>query len=128
LSAVRLYDISYSLPTLTVPAVWCNQSGGSAIGSLGAGTAISTVLYRNIYTNGGNQAMMIKSNGGSGYARDMTFESFVVRGSAYGLDINQYWSSMAAVAGNGVQLSNIAFRDWNGNVVRITSELQGALD
>lgn len=33
-------------------AVWCNQSGGSAIGSLGAGTFISNITYDHIYTNG----------------------------------------------------------------------------
>lgn len=33
-------------------SVWCNQSGGSAIGSLGAGTAISNVMYNHVYTNG----------------------------------------------------------------------------
>ena len=66
-------------------------------------------LHRNVYTNGGNQAFMIKSNLGSGYVRNVVFDSFIARGTAYGLDINQYWSSQSPGTGAGVQLSNITF-------------------
>ncbi|KDR70167.1 hypothetical protein GALMADRAFT_255018 [Galerina marginata CBS 339.88] len=97
--------------------IWCNQSGGSAIGSLGSNTAISNIVYRNVYTNGGNQAFMIKSFGGSGYVKNVLFQNFLSRGTAYGLDINQYWSSQTQAPGNGVQLSNIQFQNWNGEVV-----------
>ena len=38
--------------------VWCNQSGGCAIGSLGSGTAIENIVYKNVYSNGGNQMLM----------------------------------------------------------------------
>ncbi len=31
---------------LSILSVWCNQSGGSAIGSLSDGTAIENILYR----------------------------------------------------------------------------------
>ena len=67
------------------------------------------VIYRDIYTNGGNQAFMIKSNLGSGYVRNVVFDSFISRGTAYGLDINQYWASQTPGTGAGVQLSNITF-------------------
>ncbi len=89
--------------------VWCNQSGGSAIGSLSDGTAIENVVYRNIYTNGGNQAFMIKSNKGSGYVRNVQFQNFIARGTAYGLNIDQFWSSQTPGSGAGVQLQNITF-------------------
>ncbi|KAF7969538.1 hypothetical protein HWV62_26987 [Athelia sp. TMB] len=97
--------------------IYCNQSGGSAIGSLGAGTAIENIVYKNVYTNGGNQIMMIKSNGGDGYVKNVLFQNFLATGSAYGLDIDQYWSSETTVAGNGVTLTNIEFETWNGLVV-----------
>ncbi|KDR70173.1 hypothetical protein GALMADRAFT_103315 [Galerina marginata CBS 339.88] len=97
--------------------IWCNQSGGSAMGSLGTDTAISNIVYKNVYTNGGNQAYMIKSNGGSGYVKNVLFQNFQSRGTAYGLDINQYWASISPLPGNGVQLSNIQFQNWNGEVV-----------
>ena len=95
---------------ILVERIWCNQSGGSAIGSLGTGTAIENILYRNVYTNGGNQIFMIKSNGGSGYVRNVLFQNFIARGTAYGLDIDQYWSSESTQSGSGVQLSNITFQ------------------
>lgn len=62
-----------------------------------------------MYTNGGNQAFMIKSNLGSGYVRNVVFDHFISRGTAYGLDVNQYWASQTPGSGAGVQLSNITF-------------------
>ena len=52
---------------------------------------------------------MIKSNLGSGYVRNVVFDQFIARGTAYGLDINQYWSSQTPGTGAGVELSNITF-------------------
>ena len=52
---------------------------------------------------------MIKSNLGSGYVRNVQFQNFISRGTAYGLDINQYWSSQTPGTGAGVELSNITF-------------------
>lgn len=95
---------------ILVERIWCNQSGGSAIGSLGADTAISNILYRNVYTNGGNQIFMIKSNGGSGYVSNVMLQNFIARGTAYGLDIDQFWSGQSAAAGNGVSLNDITFQ------------------
>lgn len=94
---------------ILVEQIWCNQSGGSAIGSLGVGTAIENILYQYVYTNGGNQIFMVKSNGGSGYTKNVVLENFLSRGTAYGLDVNQYWSSEAVQAGDGVVLSDFTF-------------------
>lgn len=93
--------------SILIENVYCNWSGGCAFGSLGADTDISDVVYRNIYTWSSNQMMMIKSNGGSGTVSNVVLENFIGHGNAYSLDIDQYWSSMSAVAGNGVQLNNI---------------------
>jgi rhamnogalacturonan hydrolase len=97
--------------------IWCNQSGGSAMGSLADNTAIENIEYNNVYTNGGNQAFMLKSNGGSGYVKNVLLQNFKSRGTAYGLDVNQYWASQTPAGGNGVQLSNIRFVNWDGEVV-----------
>lgn len=72
------------------------------------------MLYRNVYTYNSNQMMMIKSNGGSGTVKNVVFENFIGRSNAYSLDIDQYWSSMDAADGDGVQLSNITFTNWKG--------------
>ncbi|EJD02522.1 pectin lyase-like protein [Fomitiporia mediterranea MF3/22] len=65
---------------ILVEWIWCNQSGGSAIGSLGTDTAIENNLYRN---------------------------NFLSHNTAYGLDVDQYWSGQSQADGAGVQLSNI---------------------
>lgn len=61
--------------------------------------------------------MMIKSNGGNGTVSNVLLQNFISRGTAYGLYINQYWASMKPLEGPGVKLSNIAFTNWNGDVV-----------
>ena len=53
---------------------------------------------------------MIKSNGGSGYVRNVLFDNFLSRNTAYGLNVDQYWSRQSVGEGDGVQLSNITFR------------------
>lgn len=100
-----------------IERIWCNQSGGSAIGSLGSGTTIENILYRNIYTVGGSQMMMIKTNGGDGYVRNVVFDTFLGLGTAYALDIDEFWSDASKAAGNGVQLSNLTFSNWDGYIV-----------
>lgn len=89
--------------------VYCNWSGGCAIGSLGADTSVQNIQYSNVYTWSSNQMMMIKSNGGSGTVKNVVFENFIGHGNAYSLDIDQYWAEETTAAGNGVQLSNITF-------------------
>ncbi|KAK2595694.1 hypothetical protein N8I77_013719 [Diaporthe amygdali] len=99
---------------ILIEQIYCNLSGGSAIGSLAADTAISNVAYRKVYTVGSNQMMMVKSNGGSGYVEDVEFSDFIGHGNAYSLDIDQAWSSMSTAAGSGVQLTNMTFSNWKG--------------
>lgn len=57
---------------------------------------------------------MIKSNGGSGTVSNVVLENFIGHGNAYSLDIDQYWSSMDTLEGDGVQLSNIKISNWTG--------------
>ncbi|GKZ80866.1 hypothetical protein AnigIFM56816_005375 [Aspergillus niger] len=99
---------------ILVESIYCNWSGGCAMGSLGADTDITDILYRNVYTWSSNQMYMIKSNGGSGTVNNTLLENFIGHGNAYSLDIDSYWSSMTAVDGDGVQLSNITFKNWKG--------------
>lgn len=103
------YDFIPYLNTLQLTNTVYYRSGGCAIGSLGTGTAISTVTYRNIYTWSANQEMMIKSNGGDGYVQDIVFENFIGHGNAYSLNVDQYWSSISPIAGNGITLSGLTF-------------------
>ncbi|TKA64390.1 putative rhamnogalacturonase B [Friedmanniomyces simplex] len=99
---------------ILVEQIYCNRSGGCAMGSLGSATNISAITYRNVYTWASNQMYMIKSNGGSGRVSDVVLENFIGHGNAYSLDIDQYWSSMSEVAGAGVQLSKVTVANWTG--------------
>ncbi|KAG8860325.1 hypothetical protein FRB96_003974, partial [Tulasnella sp. 330] len=105
---------------LLIERIWCNQSGGSGIGSLADGTTIEDIIYRNVYTNGGNNMMLIKSNLGSGYVQNILFQNFIGRGSAYGLDIDSYWSDETPGTGAGVQLTNLTFQNWDAEIVSDT--------
>ncbi|TDZ36682.1 putative rhamnogalacturonase B [Colletotrichum spinosum] len=99
---------------ILVEDIFCNWSGGSAIGSLGADTAVSDILYRNVYTSNSNQMMMIKSNGGDGVFQNSRFENFIGHGNAYSLKIDAEWAGQKKVAGNGVEYKNLTFSDWKG--------------
>ncbi|KAF2096290.1 pectin lyase-like protein [Rhizodiscina lignyota] len=99
---------------ILIENIYCNLSGGCAFGSLGADVDISDIIYRNVYTWGSNQMLMIKSNGGSGTMKDVVLENFIGHGNAYSLNVDQYWASMSPVAGDGVQLDNITFSNWTG--------------
>lgn len=62
---------------MLIENIYCNWSGGCAIGSITSGTNITDILYRNVYTHSSNQMFMIKSNGGDGYVRNLALENFI---------------------------------------------------
>lgn len=99
---------------LLIEDIYCNSSGGCGMGSLGADTAISHIVYNNIYTYGSNQMLMIKSNGGSGTVSDCQFNNFIGRSNAYSLDINAAWPQASVAAGKGVIYENLSFNNWKG--------------
>lgn len=99
---------------IVVENIYCNWSGGCAMGSLGAGVDVSDITYRNVYTWSSNQMYMVKSNGGSGTVSNVLFENFIGHGNAYSLDIDSYWASIGTTAGAGVQLNNVTFNKWHG--------------
>ncbi|KAF7627466.1 rhamnogalacturonase B [Aspergillus flavus] len=99
---------------LLIENVYCNWSGGCAIGSITSGTNITDIIYRNVYTRSSNQMFMIKSNGGDGYVRNLALENFIGHGNAYSLDIDSAWSNIDTADGDGVEFSNITVSNWKG--------------
>jgi rhamnogalacturonan hydrolase len=97
-----------------IESIFCNLSGGCAIGSLAANTDIKDIVYRNIYSQNSNQMMMIKSNGGSGTLQNAQFVNFTGHTNAYTLNLNGFWSSMDVAPGAGVQYRNLSFTNWRG--------------
>ncbi|KAL9063151.1 MAG: hypothetical protein Q9157_008381 [Trypethelium eluteriae] len=89
-----------------IESIYCNLSGGTAIGSLGTGTDISNIHYRNLYMNRAD-ACYLKTNNGDGTVTDVTWENVIVHGGPYILAVNEAWGSSRG--STGVQLSNLNF-------------------
>ncbi|PYH62029.1 pectin lyase-like protein [Aspergillus niger CBS 101883] len=97
--------------------IYCNPSGGCAIGSLGSSVNVTNILYRNVYTWDSNQMMMIKTNGGLGNVSNIVFENFIGHGNVNSLDLDSYWSSMNAIDGVGIYYHNITIYNWTGTAI-----------
>ncbi|KAM0553227.1 hypothetical protein ACHAPJ_007515 [Fusarium lateritium] len=99
---------------LLIENVFCNWSGGCAMGSLATDTNIHDIEYSNIYTQRSNQMYMFKSYGGSGEVSNIALKNFAGHSNAYTLDLDAEWSSMKPVAGDGILYSNMTFSGWSG--------------
>ncbi|GJP96292.1 rhamnogalacturonase E [Aspergillus niger] len=102
---------------VTSKNIYCNPSGGCAIGSLGSSVNVTNILYRNVYTWDSNQMMMIKTNGGLGNVSNIVFENFIGHGNVNSLDLDSYWSSMNAIDGVGIYYHNITIYNWTGTAI-----------
>ncbi|KAK5134777.1 hypothetical protein LTR08_006152 [Meristemomyces frigidus] len=100
---------------ILIEDIYCNWSGGCAMGSLNAGTNISHIQYSNVYSSNANQMYMFKSNGGDGTVTDVLLENFIGHNNAYSLYINGYWSSETVQPGDGVLYDSITFSNWIGD-------------
>ncbi|KAI9739637.1 MAG: hypothetical protein M1834_006355 [Cirrosporium novae-zelandiae] len=100
---------------MLISDIYCNWSGGCAIGSLGADTYIHHIEYQYVYSANCNQMMMLKSNGGSGNVTRVSFTNFIGHANAYSLDINGYWTDASEADGDGVLYTKLTFEDWKGD-------------
>ncbi|KAI9697475.1 MAG: hypothetical protein M1820_007810 [Bogoriella megaspora] len=96
---------------MLIESIYCNLSGGTAIGSLGTGTDISNIYYRNLYMNRAD-ACYLKTNNGDGTVTDITWDTVIVHGGAYILAVNEAWGSSSG--STGVQINNLRFTNWHG--------------
>ncbi|CRG92059.1 hypothetical protein PISL3812_09114 [Talaromyces islandicus] len=96
---------------ILIESIYCNLSGGTALGSLGLDTNITNIHYRNLYMNDAD-ACFLKTNGGSGTVSNILWENVIVHGGSYPLTIDEAWGRDNG--GHGVQVSNLTFRDWYG--------------
>ncbi|CZS83044.1 unnamed protein product [Fusarium graminearum] len=100
---------------LLIENIFCNWSGGCAMGSLATDTNIHDIEYKNVYTQGSNQMYMFKSYGGSGTVSNIALKKFRGHSNAYTLNVDAEWSSMKPVAGDGILYSNMTFSEWSGS-------------
>jgi rhamnogalacturonan hydrolase len=91
-----------------IESIYCNLSGGNAIGSLSTGTNISDITYRHIYANWADPCY-IKSNGGNGTVQNILWDTVTMRDAAYPLAINSGWQSEDG-GGDGVFFKNLTFK------------------
>ncbi|KAL3470353.1 pectin lyase fold/virulence factor [Aspergillus californicus] len=94
-----------------IESIYCNLSGGTAIGSLGEGTDISNISYQNLYMNGAD-ACYLKTNNGDGTVTSVSWDNVYIHGGSYVLAINEAWGE--DVGSTGVQLSDLTFKNWYG--------------
>ncbi|KAJ5359008.1 pectin lyase-like protein [Penicillium cataractarum] len=95
-----------------IESIYCNLSGGNAIGFLWTGTDISNITYRHIYANKADPCY-IKSNGGNGTVKNILWDTVIVRGGPYPLTINSDWESADGGA-DGVFMTNLTYKNWHG--------------
>ncbi|KKY18414.1 putative rhamnogalacturonase a [Phaeomoniella chlamydospora] len=100
---------------ILVESVYCNWSGGSAIGSLATDTNIYKVEYKNIYTVNSTQMFMIKSNGGDGNVTQITLSNFIGHSNAYSFDLDSAWSDESTASGSGIYYNSITLSNWKGD-------------
>ncbi|KAJ5614705.1 pectin lyase-like protein [Penicillium herquei] len=95
-----------------IESIYCNLSGGNAIGSLSTGTDVHDITYRHIYANGADPCY-VKSSGGNGTVKNILWENVIVRDATYPLAINSNWESTEESA-DGVFFTNFTYRNWHG--------------
>ncbi|KAH8887671.1 rhamnogalacturonase [Thozetella sp. PMI_491] len=100
---------------MLIEQIYCNWSGGCAMGSLGLNIDIHHIVYDKIYTVNSNQMFMIKSNGGNGTVRQCTFSNFIGHKNAYTLNIDGHWTQLKLQPGDGVQYQDLNFTNWKGS-------------
>ncbi|KAL1878126.1 hypothetical protein VTK73DRAFT_8006 [Phialemonium thermophilum] len=100
---------------MLIENIYCNWSGGCAMGSLGAGIDIHDIHFDKIYSVNSNQMFMIKSNGGSGAVKNCTFSNFIGHKNAYSLNLDAHWTQLKLQPGNGVLYQDLHFINWTGS-------------
>jgi rhamnogalacturonan hydrolase len=100
---------------LLIENIFCNWSGGCAMGSLTTNTDIHDIEYNNIYTQRSNQMYMFKSYGGSGTVSNVALMNFQGHSNTYILDLDAEWRFMKPIAGDGILYSNMTFSGWSAS-------------
>ncbi|KAH8884986.1 rhamnogalacturonase A precursor [Thozetella sp. PMI_491] len=94
-----------------IESIYCNLSGGTAIGSLGTGTDVSNIEYKNLYMNNAD-ACYLKTNNGNGTVKSVSWDTVYINGGSYILAVNEAWNKDSGSI--GVQISELTFKNWYG--------------
>eukprot|EP00253_Pinus_taeda_P015159 PITA_15159 len=114
-------SISSGSSTINVKNINCGPGHGISIGSLGENgeaAKIDDILVQNITFSGTSNGARIKTwQGGSGYARNITFEDIVVDNVKNLIIIDQYYcdsSSPCKIQSSAVQIKDVTFKNIHG--------------
>jgi rhamnogalacturonan hydrolase len=92
---------------LLIESIYCNYSGGMAIGSLGLGTAVENVEYNHLYMHEAD-GCFVKTHNGDGYVKTVSWTNVIVAGGAYILAIDANWG--ADLGSTGVEISDLTWK------------------
>lgn len=90
-----------------IESIYCNLSGGTAIGSLGLNTSVENIGYHRLYMNQ-TDACCLKTHNGDGYVKNVLRDEVIVNGGPHTLAINAAWG--ADIETTGVEISNLTFQ------------------
>lgn len=90
-----------------IESIYCNLSGGTAIGSLGLNTSVENIEYHRLYMNQAD-ACYLKTHNGDGYVKNVLWDEVIVHGGPYPLAINAAWG--ADIESTGVKIYNLTFQ------------------
>eukprot|EP00253_Pinus_taeda_P020817 PITA_20817 len=114
-------SISSGSSTINVKNINCGPGHGISIGSLGENgeaAKIDEILVQNVTFSGTSNGARIKTwQGGSGYARNITFEDIVVDNVKNPIIIDQYYcdsSSPCKTQSSAVQIKDVTFKNIHG--------------
>eukprot|EP00253_Pinus_taeda_P017299 PITA_17299 len=114
-------SISSGSSTINVKNINCGPGHGISIGSLGENgeaAKIDDILVQNVTFSGTSNGARIKTwQGGSGYARNITFEDIVVDNVKNPIIIDQYYcdsSSPCKIQSSAVQIKDVTFKNIHG--------------
>jgi polygalacturonase len=109
---------------LDVSQVVCGPGHGISIGSLGDDNSraeVSSITIDSVQLYGTTNGARIKTyQGGSGYAKDITFENMVMYDVANPIIIDQNYCDKATpceAQGSAVEVSNVVFKNIRGTTV-----------
>lgn len=87
--------------------IYCNLSGGTAIGSLLHSTDIHDIYYKHLYLNRAD-ACYLKTNNGNGTVKNVVWDTVIVHQGPYPLAINEAWGTDRG--SEGVLVHNLTFK------------------
>jgi len=80
-------------------------------------TDVREILFQNVYSQRCHHMAAVKSNGGSGTAREITFQNFTGHGNMHAIKLDALYKNAPVAPGDGVEFDYITWSNWAGSTV-----------